>query len=470
MRLIFATLGVAVVGAAAVAATAGPATAWLTYVSVVGAGVFAGSNWQVLRAGRSSVLNEAATVAAVLLVSVALPDPTMTVSLTFSVVMFRAFYGGHGHTVVRVLAHFVAYGTALGIAHEDGRLDVSPILAALQPAPALVVSAAAMRVMYKLILSRESAERRQSVLLRAATRLLEAADEEDVSAVAWQTQTELIGDAPVCVVLLTWNGGRATVGWATVPTADLGNGAVTDLLSTLDLTAGPATHGQVEALQPLMPHATTWTLIPVPDGDDRGRVIAIGSSGGVDDDLMIASRLLLQQTALAHAAVVRRAVLQRDALHDPMTQLPNRQLLEMRMAECAADGRPATLLYLDLDGFKAVNDAYGHHRGDQLLRILAERLHHAVKRRDLVARIGGDEFAVLLCDPPQLEVEAVARRIEREVRRPVTLGEGVTVSVGVSIGIRAIDPDVPAAELLRDADSAMYAVKRQRRAGASALT
>ncbi|MEN3358072.1 MAG: hypothetical protein V7637_2054 [Mycobacteriales bacterium] len=150
------------------------------------------------------------------------------------------------------------------------------------------------------------------------------------------------------------------------------------------------------------------------------------------------------------------------ALHDSLTGLANRVLLADR-TERAVDQRrdgSVTLLLIDLDRFKEVNDTLGHHAGDVLLREVAARLVRAVREGDTVARLGGDEFAVLMPGGAATESQAVAERVLALVREPVQI-DGLSVEVSASVGV-AVHPldSGDAAELLQHADIAMYAAKR----------
>ncbi len=153
-----------------------------------------------------------------------------------------------------------------------------------------------------------------------------------------------------------------------------------------------------------------------------------------------------------------------EASHDSLTALANRSLFRDRVERVlrTANGRPAklTVLFLDLDGFKEVNDSLGHATGDMLLIQVAERLRSCVRPIDTVARLGGDEFAVLIADKSsERDGTAVADRITRALREPFKL-EGREIEVGASIGIAATDQDVEDADhLLRNADLAMYRAK-----------
>jgi diguanylate cyclase (GGDEF)-like protein/PAS domain S-box-containing protein len=154
------------------------------------------------------------------------------------------------------------------------------------------------------------------------------------------------------------------------------------------------------------------------------------------------------------------------ALQDPLTGLANRAQLAAALPQLLRDveraGRKAAVCYLDLDGFKAVNDRHGHECGDVLLREVARRILACVRGNDIVARMGGDEFVVALAAiNERAELDIVLGRILASVAAPVELRQGLVATVGTSIGV-AIDPDHgrDAAALLELADQAMYAAKR----------
>ncbi|MBI2170198.1 MAG: EAL domain-containing protein [Actinobacteria bacterium] len=160
-------------------------------------------------------------------------------------------------------------------------------------------------------------------------------------------------------------------------------------------------------------------------------------------------------------------VLTHRAFHDALTDLPNRALfidrVEQAISRTARRGTPVTVLYLDLDGFKVVNDSFGHATGDRLLRATAERLRRLVRSEDTVARFGGDEFAVLLDDDagPE-EATRLADRVLAACEEPVVV-DGREFFVRASIGIATTSGAEDAGELLRDADVAMYRAKAEGR-------
>jgi diguanylate cyclase (GGDEF)-like protein len=149
------------------------------------------------------------------------------------------------------------------------------------------------------------------------------------------------------------------------------------------------------------------------------------------------------------------------ARHDHLTNLPNRAALHEVLAAALAedDGGQVTVLYMDVDGFKQVNDSLGHDAGDLLLRELASRLSHRTRPTDVVGRLGGDEFVVVARDCDASGGEALARRFRSVFDEPFELA-GTRLPLTVSVGIASSDPaHCRPEDLLRDADAAMYAAK-----------
>ncbi len=155
--------------------------------------------------------------------------------------------------------------------------------------------------------------------------------------------------------------------------------------------------------------------------------------------------------------------LRRGALYDEVTGLPNRRLFLERLAAAIArereDGRRYAVAFFDLDGFKLVNDSLGHLAGDRLLATVGERLRGRLRRSDVAARFGGDEFAILLHDIPASAVTTTVADVLADIRQPVDL-DGYAIVVSASTGITTSNivystPD----EVIRDADLAMYRAK-----------
>ncbi len=168
--------------------------------------------------------------------------------------------------------------------------------------------------------------------------------------------------------------------------------------------------------------------------------------------------------------------IRRLSMHDALTGLPNREHYTVRMKQAIyrADRNAAkvAVLFVDLDGFKKVNDLYGHAAGDEVLLAVGERLLRCVRKSDLVARIGGDEFVVMLADLADAsDAAGVAEKIVRALSRPFRAA-GEVCRIGASVGISvypedcpALSPEAAAFGLLAQADAAMYAVKRAGRGG-----
>jgi diguanylate cyclase (GGDEF)-like protein len=155
------------------------------------------------------------------------------------------------------------------------------------------------------------------------------------------------------------------------------------------------------------------------------------------------------------------------ALHDRLTGLPNRELLEDRLAQAIAlskrDGRHCAGYYVDLDGFKQVNDTFGHNVGDIVLRIVADRLRLNLRDADTVARLGGDEFFVLTQGmSAPTDVNSLAQKMLHLIEQPVQVSpDGPSPALGASIGISLFPyRDCNVHDVIHRADRAMYAVKR----------
>jgi len=235
--------------------------------------------------------------------------------------------------------------------------------------------------------------------------------------------------------------------------------------------------------------AASSALLAAPDADAVRRVAAaaiaellglqvpVGEAGLpltgeelVPPEARDALGILRAQVALALDRAELAAELGRRASIDPLTGLANRAALSRRLGEALAGfdppGPAPALLLLDLDDFKTINDSLGHSCGDEVLRVVAERLRGCRQPGDLAARLGGDEFAVLVPEVAD-EAEAVARgeQMAAILRTPVTVS-GREVLARASVGVRlAREGDEDPERLLRDADMAMYAAKAAGRAG-----
>ncbi|MCS6921447.1 MAG: GGDEF domain-containing protein [Elioraea sp.] len=198
------------------------------------------------------------------------------------------------------------------------------------------------------------------------------------------------------------------------------------------------------------------TAATLPDGDPRRLLLAR------------AERIAQRASAVIRAQAARIRELERLAEADPLTGLLNRRglarRLTERLAEAARHREPGVLMFCDMDGLKAINDRLGHAAGDAAILATARAIRDAVRATDTVARIGGDEFAVVMA---RLDAErglALAARLAAAVRRTPFEWQGERVSLGLSVGIAPFTGEEEAEALLALADRAMYAEKRAGRA------
>jgi diguanylate cyclase (GGDEF)-like protein len=232
------------------------------------------------------------------------------------------------------------------------------------------------------------------------------------------------------------------------------------LVSTVNASTGSSAPGETagEYLVSTAVSDSSWRTVvvtsrsallgPVERTARSGWFVFAGFAGAVVLTFLMGTSTLISSSRLAHAR-----------LHDQLTGLPGRSLFLSRAEGALRRGTTATL-FLDLDGFKPVNDTFGHAVGDALLRQVAERLRETIRPDDYVSRFGGDEFLVL-CPSLQDEQDAfaVADRIRRRLTEPYEIA-GHLVWIGVSIGIAAAGPPANNAEaLIQNADVALYLAK-----------
>jgi diguanylate cyclase (GGDEF)-like protein/PAS domain S-box-containing protein len=198
----------------------------------------------------------------------------------------------------------------------------------------------------------------------------------------------------------------------------------------------------------------------VPVGDAGALVVPAGRRLNEDEEAFLSALASVLASAIRRDEV-ERELLHR-SLHDPLTGLPNRGLLFDRlgrvMARAARDGAAVSVLFLDLDDFKNVNDSLGHDAGDRLLTEIAARLTAALRPSDVLARFGGDEFVVLCEGGSGDDHVRVAQRLLGAVAQPVILG-GASFLPRVSVGVATAVEQATPSSLLRDADVALYRAK-----------
>jgi diguanylate cyclase (GGDEF)-like protein len=224
--------------------------------------------------------------------------------------------------------------------------------------------------------------------------------------------------------------------------------AAEGLMAVLD---GQTVHSELEYACP-SPGASRWFLL-------RMTPLSGGTGGAVASHVNITRRKQAEQ-ALAH-----------EAAHDPLTGLANRSLFASRLASALArpgnrlPGSQVGVLFLDVDGFKQLNDVYGHAAGDEVLLTIGHRLRSHVRPQDTVARLGGDEFAVAAPRITADGLAGLAGRVSGALQEPHLI-HGRLIIVRVSVGRHLATPGDAAEDALGVADQAMYAAKRDKPDGA----
>lgn len=244
-------------------------------------------------------------------------------------------------------------------------------------------------------------------------------------------------------------------------------GAVAQLLRTL--ASSPAQGRPTIDVSPLLASVNKLDAVTAGQLDEliAGRITTLQHQVGTTTEvlLLLFALLLLLVIGRARAQrMVRRRTdeLRHQALHDVQTGLANRAAFDTTLPRMIKrrriEGRGPALFLLDINAFKSVNDRYGHHVGDQLLRLTAQRLTALVRGDDLVARVGGDEFAVIIDDSDVRGALVLAERITDALCEPADLG-GVHLAPAVSVGVYVFDGTGDAEHALICADAAMYFAK-----------
>jgi diguanylate cyclase (GGDEF)-like protein/PAS domain S-box-containing protein len=193
--------------------------------------------------------------------------------------------------------------------------------------------------------------------------------------------------------------------------------------------------------------------------DGRDLVVEASVSMLADDDGAVLGSVSIIREISERKAAERQISYQ--ATHDWLTGLLNRTAFMRELQESLTSGSRPTLIFLDLNGFKSINDLHGHDRGDEILRVIGGRLAGGLRPGDTAGRFGGDEFVLLahgLTD--RASSEAYLERIMRLFTDPVRCRGDITHTVGVSVGVAHSTPGDDPDELIRRADSAMYDAKR----------
>ncbi len=155
--------------------------------------------------------------------------------------------------------------------------------------------------------------------------------------------------------------------------------------------------------------------------------------------------------------------MQKNIQTDPLTQLPNRNKIELRYAEIMDANRTLSLILIDIDHFKAVNDTHGHNAGDHVLRQVASMLANELREEDIIGRWGGEEFVILLPDTGPNQAFEVAQKLREMLANMTTSTGTLSLQITASFGVSFTDKDMPLVDVLANADNALYRAKREGR-------
>jgi diguanylate cyclase (GGDEF)-like protein len=369
-------------------------------------------------------------------VGVAQHDYVATLGMLFSTMSYRGLFGTWRHVLAFVVTAYAGSVTAVLLV-DAGHLG--PFLVQSAGVPALAVFTALVALSTR---RQEAASARERVFAQVGTTLATTADTEVIYRTAAEAAHEITGGVPG--------------GWAAISVAgdEPGRQQVVVLAG-----AAPA-----ELAGALIDPAAVAGCLAVPLATEKhgyGTLLVHGSPAELKESGN-SLRALAGQTVLGLVNADHAANLRHQAFHDALTGLANRTLLHDHLEQAVARARrgsPLAVLLIDLDGFKGVNDTYGHATGDFLLVNVAQRLRDAIRGSDTAARLGGDEFAVVL-DGMDASGDAldVAERILAAVQATLSAG-GVDIAPRASIGVAIFDGHPSAAALLHEADTAMYAAK-----------
>lgn len=418
---------------------------------------------------RSSYWIDVLDAVAVFGFAIASPVPSAVFGVLFPMLWFRSLYGSARHAIIRCLAYAAAVLAAtLFWPQVFGRTEQTDATTVLFSVPIMLLTVVVGRRLASALAGRQRQQQVDAIQAGVGFALLGVVDAAAIAATVRQAGEQITAAIPGLRMLKSDRDGavlRAVDSWgvwATVPT----------VLPAEIVDADPA-GGAVARLDSAAGERCSWVALPLTmllsqaPGEDTESWMFLGAPGGVPEDALTVVRNLAVHIALAwsHSNVHRE--LKRQAAVDGLTGIANRATFNRELASALAEYE-TSVLFIDLDDFKRVNDAHGHQAGDQVLQEVAQRLRRATRPEDLCARLGGDEFAVVLRETGAAAAADVARRVIDVVCRPTQLGEEMT-RVNASVGVATAGARSYPEELLHRADAAMYYAKSERAAVAPGL-
>jgi len=393
--------------------------------------------------------------------AMASPQPSVVFTIVFAALWFRSLYGSGGRAVLRCALYAGALSAVPPLwpyvfGHTQGT-ELVPLVGAF---PAMFLAVIVGRHLTAILAARARSARLDAVHVSVGSQLLGVFDSVEIRRIVWAANAQICAVMPGLRVLkLARDGATLRVDGATGGFVGLPATLPATVLSVHgdDGTGSPTiqSHTELDAAAGI---ACAWACVPMPDvHQEHGRAwLLLGSPRTVPAEALVAVRSLAEQVTLA----LVRQELSVQAKLDSLTGLANRMSFNAALSTAVetAAGSETTVLFVDLDDFKDVNDVFGHRAGDDLLREVAARLREATRPEDLCARLGGDEFAVLLHGTGGGAAAKVAQRIVELVAAPAQVDGGVAY-VRASVGVATTKGEANREELIHHADVAMYAAK-----------
>jgi len=403
---------------------------------------------------------------ALLAFALASPGPTAVFSVVFAALWFRSLYGSGLRAVLRCTLYAGAIGVSLPlwpyVPGRTGGMAVGPLAGVF---PVMFLTVVVGRVLAGSVRAREQAARLDAVHMSVGSQLLGVTEAVEIRRIAGEAYAGICAAVPGLRVLRVVRDGAAlrvdgaAGGFAGVPA--MLPAAVLSVLGGDGGTGSPTIQVHTD-LDEAVGIACAWVCLSLPGThQEHGRAwLILGSPRSVPAEAVGAVESLANQLTLALRSSEVHQVLSAQATLDSLTGLANRMSFNAAVStaiDTAAAGE-TSVLFIDLDNFKDVNDVFGHGAGDNLLRKVAARLREATRQVDLCARLGGDEFAVLLRETSSEAAAKVAQRIVTSLAAPIQIGGG-DAYLGASVGVATARGVIDLEQLIHHADVAMYAAK-----------
>jgi diguanylate cyclase (GGDEF)-like protein len=423
------------------------------------------SVWVGYRRRSSPLVMDLVDAIALLAFALAAPEPTAAFSIVFAALWFRSLYGSGLRAVLRCGLYAGAMWASVWLwAYVPGHPEAPEIGPLISAFPTMALTVIVGRHLAGRMQAGEQTARLDAVHVSVGSQLLAVNEAAEIRQIGLAGHTRICEAIPGLHVLKVVRDGAslrvdgAVGGFARVPTTLPG----TVLSVGGDRGTGSPTIRSHSELDDAVGIACAWVCRSVPNTHhEHGRAwLILGSPGGVPPEAVVAVESLANQITLALRKSAVHQELSAQATLDSLTGLANKMSFDAAVSHAVdtAGDSETTVLFLDLDDFKDVNDVFGHSVGDNLLRKVAARLQAATRPQDLCARLGGDEFAVLLRDTGPEAAAKVAQRIVEWVAAPMQVGGG-DAYLGASVGVATATGGMDLERLIHYADVAMYAAK-----------